>query len=78
MNPTDRIQLENLIRQNENEFVDNTNQIRKLQHSSLIRKDAMRIKELKREHNVHEDSSETDKKQFKHVCRGEAQFLYNN
>jgi len=78
MNPNDRIQLDNLIRQSEDEFVDNTNQIRRLQHSSLIRKDALRINELRKQHGVDETTSETEMKQLKQKCRQEATFMFNN
>jgi hypothetical protein len=78
MNPNERIQLDKLLKQSEDEYVDNTSQIRKLQHSSLIRKDLLRINELRHKHNIDDNTSETDMKLFKQLCRREASFMFNN
>jgi hypothetical protein len=78
MNPNERIQLDKLLKQSEDEYIDNTSQIRKLQHSSLIRKDVLRINELRRKHKIDDETSETDMKLFKQICRSEAHFMFTN
>jgi len=68
MNNDDRLNLKRLV--SESECDDNTENIRKLKHSSLIRKDSKVIQILKSLHS-------TDG-QLVEQCRNRCSFLYNN
>lgn len=68
MNNDDRLNLKRLV--SESECDDNTENIRKLKHSALIRKDSKMIQILKSLHS-------TDG-QLVEQCRNRCSFLYNN
>ena len=63
MNETDRLNLKRMI--NQSEWDDNTDVIRNLKHSNLIRKDLALFNELKRARRLEE-------------CQSKCSFLYNN
>lgn len=67
MNETDRLNLKKMIGQSDCE--DNTDAIRKLKHSKLIRADLNTFTKLKR-------SKQTS--DFDDVCKSKCSFLYNN
>jgi hypothetical protein len=73
MNNEDRLNLKKLI--NETECENNTDNIRKLKHSSLIRNDIMRMQELKKKHaRVRKNEPE----RFLNLCQSQCKFLFNN
>jgi len=73
MNNEDRLNLKNLI--NETECENNTDNIRKLKHSSLIRNDIMKMQELKKKH-ARVRKNEPDR--FLNLCQSQCRFLFNN
>jgi len=73
MNNNDRLNLKKLI--NETECENNTDNIRQLKHSSLIRNDIMKLQKLKQKHARVRKS---DPEQFINICHTECTFLYNN
>ncbi len=66
MNDADRLNLMRMVGQSDCD--DNTETIRKLKHSSLIRKDLETFKDLRRKSSAHSDDA------YKSKCS----FLYNN
>ena len=70
----DRLDLKRMISQTD-DYVDNTDNIQKLQHSSLIRKDILKIEKIKREQPVLANPSIDD---FIELCKNECPFLFNN
>ena len=67
------IDLKKMI--NETECQNNTEEIRKMKHSSKIHADILRMEELKREHS---DLLKTKYDEFRLLCQTECMFLYNN
>lgn len=67
------IDLKKMI--NETECQNNTEEIRKMKHSSKIHADILRMEELKREHS---DLLKTKYDEFRVLCQTECVFLYNN
>ena len=60
---------------NNDEYVDNTNKIRNLKHSSLIRQN---IKDISLLRSKHFDLFESNIEEFKSICNKKNSFLYNN
>ena len=73
MNNNERLNLKRLI--DEMDADNNTENIRKLKHSVLIRDDVRKIENLKTK-NALLKSTEPDK--FKELCETECTFLFNN
>jgi len=73
MNNQERLDLKRLI--NESQCEDNTDNIRNLKHSVLIRNDIRTIENLKKS-NVSLRKSNPD--EFAEVCQQECNFLFNN
>jgi hypothetical protein len=67
------IDLKKMI--NETECQNNTEEIRKMKHSSKIHADILRMEELKREHS---DLLKSKYDEFRLLCQTECVFLYNN
>lgn len=60
---------------NNDEYVDNTNKIRNLKHSSLIRQN---IKDISLLRSKHFDLFESNIEEFKSICNKKNSFLFNN
>lgn len=73
MNANDRLNLKKMI--NEMDFEDNTENIRKLKHSVLIKKDIETLEALKKT-NI--NMRKVDPVAFDALCQGECLFLFNN
>lgn len=73
MNTQERLALQNMLRNSD--APDTTKQIRELKHSKQIRNDVITIQKLKTEYSRIMRSNIT---QFKDICKGRAEFLYNN
>ena len=73
MNDSERLQLKNMIRQSECE--DNTEYIRKLKHSTLIREDVLKMEQLKKK-NLRMRKNDPEK--FSNLCQKECSFLYHS
>ena len=69
----ERLNLKHLMK--EMDYVDNTETIRRLKHSTKIRNDIKKLAELKKEHA---DLRETMPEQFFNIAQTECNFLYNN
>ena len=73
MNPSEKIQLQNMI--TENNVVDQTHNIRDLKHSQDIKRDVIKLRVF------HEQNKEMKKYQrnvFDETLQNECSFLYNN
>ena len=70
MNATDRLNLKKLI--DETECENNTENIRKLKHSVLIRNDIRKMEQNKSKYQS------IDPEQFVELCKSECSFLFNN
>lgn len=73
MNDEERLNLKKLINQNECE--DNTEHIRKVRHSNLIRDDILKMQELKKKHAR---VRKNDPDRFSNLCQSQCTFLFNN
>ena len=73
LSDAERINLKKMI--NESECGDNTDNIRKLKHSVLMRDDIRKIDTLK---NTHPDMKMNENDKFVELCRSEAPFLFSN
>ena len=73
LSESERLNLKRLI--NDSECEDNTEHIRKVKHSVLIRNDIRKLDTLK---NTNSELKNTDLEKFKEKCAAEAPFLYNN
>jgi len=73
MNHSESLNLKNLV--NDNDWVDNTNNIRSLKHSVLIRNDVRTLNNLKKT-DLYLKLTEPSK--FMELCQKEANFLFNN
>ena len=69
----ERLNLKNLM--NEMDYVDNTDTIQRLRHSSKIRENIRKMEQLKEEHASLRTSSP---EQFFNIVQVECQFLYDN
>jgi regulator of sigma D len=74
MNPNDRIDLKKLMKLGENDYVDNTDGIRRLKHSDLIVADMKKMIALKSEHA---SMRERNPIEFSALCQSKCSFLYN-
>ena len=70
---SERLNLKKLI--NESDCENNTEHIRKVKHSVLIRDDIRKINNLKKTHN---DIMNSEPEKFKELCESECSFLFNN
>uniref|UniRef100_A0A6C0DRS0 Uncharacterized protein n=1 Tax=viral metagenome TaxID=1070528 RepID=A0A6C0DRS0_9ZZZZ len=70
---SERLNLKNLI--NESDCENNTDDIRKLKHSTKIRDDIRRIENLK---ITHAELKATNFQAFDELCQTESAFLYNH
>ena len=73
LSESERLNLKRLI--NDSECEDNTEHIRKVKHSVLIRDDIRKLDTLK---NTEAALKQSDFEKFKEKCSMEASFLYNN
>lgn len=73
MNPAERLQLDKLIKVND--AVDNTENIRKLQHSDHIKAEVLTLLKLKADY---QRLSKTNPTQFDTMCVNRCNFLFNN
>lgn len=73
LSESERLNLKRLI--NDSECEDNTEHIRKVKHSVLIRDDVRKLDTLK---NTEAELKASDFEKFKEKCSREASFLYNN
>lgn len=73
LSESERLNLKRLI--NDSECEDNTEQIRKVKHSVLLRDDIRKLDTLK---NVEASLKSSNFEQFKEKCAQEAPFLFNN
>lgn len=73
LSESERLNLKRLI--NDSECEDNTEHIRKVKHSVLIRDDIRKLDTLK---NTEAALKQSDFEKFKEKCCMEASFLYNN
>jgi len=70
----DRLDLKKMMSQTD-DYVDNTDNIQKIKHSSFIREDIIKIEQLKRQNSI---LYETNKDEFIELCATHCQFLFNN
>jgi len=75
MNPQESLQLKKLIGDFDGEYTDNTEQIRKLKHSEVIRDDIRKLERLKLEHP---EIMKTAPLKFQEMAQNEASFLFSN
>ena len=73
MNKEERLNLKKLI--SANEYEDNTEHIRKVKHSNLIRDDIAKMLDLKRKH-IRIIKNDPDR--FSNLCQSQCGFLFNN
>ena len=73
MNNEERLNLKKLI--NQNECVDNTEHIRAVKHSNLIRDDVLKMQNLKKKH-ARVRKNEPDR--FSSLCQSQCTFLFSN
>ncbi len=73
MNQEERLNLKKLLDQSD--FQDNTEHIRKVKHSVLLRDDVRRIDRIKTQYN---DMKLNNNEEYIELCRKEAAFLFNN
>lgn len=72
MNPQERLDLKKLMQQPGHDYEDNTDGIRKLRHSDLIRDDILTLEELKKERKTENETY------FKQICQTKCAFLFNS
>jgi len=75
MNHKESLDLKKLIGNFKDEYQDNTEYIRKVKHSDLIRENLQKIEELKKNHM---EQRKTAPLAFIEIAQKEANFLYNN
>lgn len=73
MNDKDRLQLQQMLKAND--FKDQTNKIRSLKHSSLIKMD---VSKLARLCFIHKDMKENSPSSYNEMCMKECPFLHKN
>lgn len=73
MNSQERINLKKLV--DESDCVDNTENIRKVKHSTKILNDIRTMEQLKKKHA---ELRETDQEAFCELCRNECSFMFMN
>jgi hypothetical protein len=75
MNPQDRLNLKKLMKQNEDDYEDNTDGIRRLKHSDLISADIVKMEVLKKEKS---DLRVNHPAAFSSLCQTTCSFLYHS
>lgn len=75
MNSKEKLDLKKLLKGSEDDYVDNTDGIRRVKHSVFIRDDIRKIENLKINQSVLRTIDPTG---FLDLCQSEANFLYNN
>ena len=73
MNNLDKLELKKLL--DDSNYEDNTEHIRNVKHSILIRDDIRTIEKYKK---VHSEMRKTDPEQFFNLCYSQCNFLFNN
>ena len=73
MNAKEALDLKRLV--NESQCEDNTENIRKLKHSVLIRNDIRKLEDLKQKNDYLKSH---DAEQFRELCIAECPFLFSN
>jgi hypothetical protein len=73
MNPQEKIDLKKLVTNMPDEYVDNTEGIRALKHSSLIRTDISKIENIKKKHA---ELRLLNPIEFQNICECECSFLF--
>ena len=73
LSPDERLNLQKMV--NEMGSEDNTDHIRKVKHSVLLRDEIRKLDTFKQKHA---DMQRTNKDNFLDLCRAETPFLYNN
>jgi hypothetical protein len=73
LNNNERLNLNKLI--NESDCENNTDHIRKVKHSVLIRNDFRKMDNLK---TTHKDMRTLDNEKFQQICQRECSFLFTN
>jgi hypothetical protein len=73
MNDNEKYQLKQMIEQNK--VVDNTNTLRELKHSSIIKQNVERLIELK---ELHANLLQTNKQEFEEIALRDCGFLFFN
>jgi hypothetical protein len=73
MNDNEKFQLKQMIEQNN--VTDNTNTLRELKHSSMIKSNVERLVELKK---IHADLLHSNKQQFEEIALQDCGFLFFN
>lgn len=74
MSQHESLDLKQLMNNN-TDYVDNTENIRSLKHSSQIQSEVKTLESLKVKHSV---LRKQDENQFIEMCKGECRFLYDN
>lgn len=75
MNAQDRLDLKKLMQQPGHEYEDNTDGIRKLRHSDLIRSDILELEKIKKDLT---GTKEKNPEYFLFQCQKKCSFLYNS
>lgn len=73
MNPSEKIQLQNMI--TENNVVDQTQNIRDLKHSQDIKRDVIKLRVF---HEKNKEMKKCQRNVFDETLQNECSFLYNN
>jgi hypothetical protein len=73
LSPDERLNLQKMV--NEMGSEDNTDHIRKVKHSIVLRDEIRKLDTFKQKHV---EMQRTDKDRFMELCRDETPFLYNN
>jgi len=73
LNNKERLNLDKLIKESDCE--NNTEHIRKVKHSVLIRDDIRKMDRLK---TTHKEMRELDNEKFQQICQSECSFLFTN
>ena len=73
MDQEERLNLKKLISQND--YVDNTQHIRAVKHSNLIRDDVLKMQNLKKKHAR---ARKNEPERFSNLCQSQCTFLFSN
>ena len=73
MKQSERLNLKQLL--DKSDYVDNTNHIRKVKHSTLLRDDIRKMEDLKRNNP---SLKKSHPQEFFELCQCECKFLYDN
>ena len=75
MNSQEKLDLKNMVGKMAEEYVDNTDGIRKTKHSPLIRADITRMEFIKK---ANADLRMSNPVEFQNICESECNFLFYN